>query len=324
MEKIFDISKVPLPFTEMVGKDTAMSNRKEWTIDSLAVPDTSNKNIDGAAASGNDGVVGDRVSNFCQISDKVVEVSDRANNVAVFGRGKNEFSYQLMRRQQELRRDVEAICLLNQASLQGDGSNAAKVGGLPAWLKTNDYFGAGGASGGFNTGTGVVDQRTVSVNRRALSEADVRTAAQDVYNQGGDPSVLMTRPEVISRLSTRLFASTAVAAIHNESPKNNSGPATAMGAINVFVTDLGSTLKMVPNRIMQTHNDGSAAACSDVFLLDPEYLSIAYLQGYQTKELGAAGLSRKWQISVDWTLCVLNEAAHAIIADINGATAATA
>ncbi len=130
MDKIWDISKIPLPFTDMIGSSGKVKNEyKEWTTDELAAPDTTNAVVDGSDASGNDTKTGARVGNHCQISDKVVRVSYRADASDTIGRAK-ELAYQLMRRQQELRRDVEAIALLNQASVADDGDTVAgKVGG---------------------------------------------------------------------------------------------------------------------------------------------------------------------------------------------------
>jgi hypothetical protein len=322
MDKIWDISKIPLPFTDLVGEETAESSYTEWTQDALAAPDTTNANVDGADASGNDAATGTRLGNHTQISDKVVRVSDRADAVTKIGRAK-ELAYQISRRQQELRRDVEAIALLNQASIADNGDAVAgKSGGLPAWLTSNDNFGAGGASGGFNTTTKVVDARTVSTNRRALSEANIRTVIESIYNNGGNPTVLMSVPSAIARFSQYLFAATTVAAIRSN-VSQSAEDAAAIGAVNVYVSDFG-TLRFIPNRLQQYHNDGSAATCADVFILDPAYLALRYLQRYQTKTLARTGTAENRQITVDWTLVVHTEKAHGLVADINTATAATA
>jgi hypothetical protein len=53
-------------------------------------------------------------------------------------------------------------------------------------------------------------------------------------------------------------------------------------------------------------------------------LSISYLQGYRTEELAKTGSANNRQMLVDWTLCVGNEKAQAMINDINPATAVVA
>ena len=124
MQKIWDISKIPLPFTDMIGSGSSKNSYKEWTTDELAAPDNTNATVDGADATGDDTKQGDRVGNHHQIPDKIVKVSTRAQNSDTIGRA-NELAYQVMRRQQELKRDVEAIVLTNQASVADDGDTTA-------------------------------------------------------------------------------------------------------------------------------------------------------------------------------------------------------
>jgi hypothetical protein len=324
MNKIFDISRIPLPFTDLCGASTTSDNPyKEWTQDTLASVDTTNAIIDGSDASGNDTATGVRVGNQHQISDKVVRVSYRADATNTIGRAK-ELAYQLMRRQQELRRDVEAISLLNQASVADNGSNAAgKVGGLPSWLTTSVSNGASpGADGGFNTTTKLTVARTVGV-ARALTEAVLRSTIQSVYEQGGDVTVLMTVPGIVGSFSKYMLSSSAqVSTIMSDQGKSTT-PASALGAVNVFVTDFG-TIKVVPNRLQQSYNSSDTKVCADVFLLDPAYVQHSYLKGYQTQELATTGLANNRQISVDWTLVVGTEKAHGLIGDVEVAAAMAA
>ena len=295
------------------------------TQDTLASPNVSNAVIDGADASGNDTVVGVRVGNHHQISTKIVRVSYRADVSDKIGRTR-ELAYQLMRRQQELRRDVEAIALVNQASVADNGSNTAgKVGGLPSWIYTNISNGASpGARGGFNTSTKLTVARTVGV-KRALAESVLRTEIQNAYSQGGDVSVMMTVPSLIAAFSQYMLGSGShVAQIRSTTSAQSEQPVTALGAVNVFVTDFG-TIRAIPNRLQQTYSDSnSSALVADVWLLDPQYLSLCYLRGYQTDELAKTGLAENRQMSVDWSLIVHTEKAHALIGDVDTTTAMVA
>ena len=378
MNKIFDISRIPLPLTDMIGTESASNSYKEWTVDALQQPDVTNAVVDGADASGNDTFTGGRVGNHHQIAQKTVKVSFRADSSNIIGRAK-ELAYQISRRQQELRRDVEAIMLRNQASVADDGgSTAGNVGGLPSWLKTNQAsgygFGAGGAVGGYNTTTGLTVARTPSTAARALTETFVRNAVQDVYLQGGDPSIFMAVPAVVRKLSEYMFTSSARVATLMSDQDGSKQQAVAMGSVNVFVTDFG-TLKMVPNRLQQFEPIGAnltttvagtiyainsvgttnwstygyngsnpkagqwfvasssgaiagtgnfRAVTSNAFVLDPEYLAISYLKGYRTEELAKTGLAENRQMSVDFSLIVNNEKAHALIGDIDHTAAVTA
>lgn len=325
MNKIFDISKIPLPFTDMVGSTTAKNEYIEWTTDELAAPNTANAVVDGSDATGNDTVTGHRVGNHHQISQKVVRVSYRADASDVIGRTQ-ELAYQLMRRQQELRRDVEAIALLNQASVADNGNSVAgKAGGLPSWIETSyETVGTGataGAAGGFDLSTKLTVAATDATTAGALTEAKLRSTIQSVYEEGGDVSVMMTVPSIISAFSKYMLSSgAAVAPIRSNVPNSQQEAASALGAVNVFITDFG-TIRAIPNRLQPTYNSGARA---DVFILDPAYLSLCYLKGYQTDILAKTGLAENRQMSVDWSLIVHTEKAHGIIRDVSTTAAMTA
>ena len=319
MNKIWDISKIPLPFTDMVGSGTAKNEYKEWTTDELAVPDIDNAVIDGSDAVGNDTKSGERVGNHHQISDKKVRVSYRADASDTIGRAK-ELGYQLSRRQQELRRDVDAISLLNQASVADNGDDVpGKVGGLPTWLKTNTVNLTSPV--GFDTSTGKTVVPTATVDGITLSESVIRDVTESIYQEGGDPSILTSVPKVIRKISEYLFTSSARVATLMSDQGKSAEKATALGSINVFVTDF-ATLKLVPNRLQNLYEASYAtpsltAAYADVFILDPSYLSLCYLKGYRTDALAKTGLAENRQMSVDWSLIVNTEKAHGIIASVD-------
>ena len=325
MNKIWDISRIPLPFTDTVGTGSAKNEYKEWTVDELAEPDPTNAVIDGADAGTNDTKTGNRVGNHHQISDKVVKVSYRADASDTIGRAK-ELSYQLMRRQQELRRDVEAIVLLNQASVADDGSAVpGNVGGLPTWLSSSTVNLT--APVGFNLTTGLTEVPTITSDGIALTETAIRDTVESIYQQGGDPTNLMTVPALIRKVSEYLFTSSArVATLMSDQGKSKE-KASALGSINVFVTDFG-TLRLVPNRLQLLYETLHAtpsltASYADVFILDPEYLSLCYLKGYRTDTLAKTGLAENRQMSVDYSLIVNTEKAHGIIAGVDPSLAMT-
>lgn len=325
MNKIWDISNIPLPFQDLVGVgEAAKSSYKEWTTDTLSAPDLNNAVTDGYDATGNDTKLGERVGNHCQTSVKNIQVSTRADSVKKFGRA-SELAYQIERRQIDLRRDQEGILLSNQASVAdtGPGGVAGKLGTLASWIKTNHFAaGAGSVVGGFNTATGLTVARTPGT-RGALSEATLRNAIQAIYQQGGDVRTLMTVPSIIARMSEFLFSSTAKVAQVRNNITDASEAATVLAAVNVYVSDFG-TITMVPNRMQQTHNDSAAASCADVFLLDPKYITTSYLRGHQVENMAKTGLSEKRLMSCDWTFLCYNEKSQGMIGDVNPDTAMVA
>lgn len=326
MDKIWDISKIPLPFTEMVGRGKAKNEYHEWTTDELAAPDYDNAVVDGADAAGNDTQTGLRVGNHCQTSDKVVKVSYRANASDTIGRAK-ELGYQVSRRQQELRREVDGIALLNQASVADNGDAVAgRVGGLPTWLTTNTINLT--TPVGFDVSTAKTTKPTATTDGIALTESGIRDITQSGYNAGANMSVLMSVPGVIRKISEYLFTSSARVATLMSDQGKSAEKATALGSINVFVTDFG-TLKMVPNRIQPLYDALYAspsliAAYADVFIMDPSFLDLIYLYGYRTDPLAKTGIAENRQMAVDWSLRVGTEKAVGIIASVDPTLAMTA
>ena len=312
MNQIWDISRIPLPLTDMIGTDSHGNEYAEWTQDKLQAPIITNAQIDGADTIANDDTnEGKRVGNHSQISTKTVKVSTRAQDSNTIGFA-NALSYQVMMRQRELRRDVEAQMMTNQGSVKAvSGTTAGVSAGLGAWIETNRSVGATGTGGGFNTTTGIVATR-VPGTARALTETLVREAAKGVYQQGGEAQVFMSTPDVCEAFSLYLFdASARIAALQSEVNQQQSA-VTATGAVNVFVTDF-SVLRITANRLQQP----TSTDVSDVFIIDPQYLRLSYLSGYRVEPLAKQGLADTRQMCVDYTLKVLNEEAHALIGDID-------
>lgn len=322
MNRIWDISRIPLPFQDSIGSDSCVNPNPTWLTDSLGAPDPTNAVVDGSDAGVDESTTGARVGNHCQESTKVFRVSQRAQNVDQIG-SSNSLAYQLMKGQQRLRRDTESILLLNQASQADNGvALPGLLGGFPAWLTTNANGGAGWAAGGYNPATGLVDAFTPGVER-GLTETMVRDMAQAVWEEGGDPSVMMSVAGVIRGLSEYMFTSSARVATFRRETKGVTDAAEALGSVNVFITDFDVTLAMRANRLQQQYDDATPVtpvSVASVLIYDPSYVMQCYLQGYRTEDIAKTGLADNRQISVDQTLKVLNETAHGSINDINPLT----
>ena len=230
----------------------------------------------------------------------------------------------------ELRRDIEAILLTGQASVADNGdSTAGKTAGLAAWIETNASHGSGGSSGGFNTSTKVVDAPT-NGEAQGLTMDGIRTQVENCYTAGSNPTVLTSVPAVTKAIGTFLLSSSG--APYRAAPTANvsgTSPAaqTAQGYVDVIVTDFNVTLKIVPNRLQQQYDDattGTAISVADVFIVDPEFVCLSYLYGYKVEDLAKLGLSDRKQVSTDWMTKVFREDAHAIIRQVNPATAVAA
>jgi len=320
MQKIWDISKIPLPLTDAISKGTHDNPWTGWTEDELRQPVTDNAFVDGVDVDQDDSKLTTRLRNYTQIALKEVQLShslQASNTIGNIGK----LAEQVTKRQQELRRDVEAQMLTHQGTVEGDGSTTAGISaGLGAQLKTNVSVGATGAAGGFNTTTGLFVAPTPGT-ARALSETTIRDILQDIYVAGGNTSFLMARPTVIRSLSEYLFTDTArVATISSEKSQNSPSALTAYGSVNVFVTDFGQTVKMMDNRLQAV----DAADTSTMYFIDPQYITQSFLRGYQVEPLAKTGLSDKRLMSAEYTLKVYSEKSQGAILAIDETAAVVA
>lgn len=319
---------ISTPFTDMVRSDSFSNLYAEWTEDDLTAVDIDNAVVDGADASGNDTSVGLRVGNRAQLSDKVVRISHASESVDSIG-SVGRMAYQTARRLMDLRRDVEAIAVGRQASVADNGDAVAgRTAGLAAWISTNTDFGTDGAVGGFDSATKLVDAPTEG-DGRALTWEGVRTQLEAIYTAGGYPSVLMSVPGVIKRVNSFLFSTAGVP--YRATPTANvqgSTPATqtAQGYISVVLSDFGISLTLQDNRLQQVYDssDASPVDVADVFILDPAYLGLSYLNGYRNDVLGKVGHSDTRLLSTQWMTKCFREDAHAMISDIIPTSAVTA
>jgi len=324
LEKISQIDQFPLPFQSSIGRDGASRTFYEWTIQEKQAQDLTNAVVDGAAIDQDDSKLGERIGNHIQILVKGVKVSYGANASDKIGRS-NEAAYQLSQSHYAMRRDLEGIMLLNQASVDPTDAVAGLMGGLPAFLKTPTALrGATGVDGGFNQTTKVVDAPTVGTPR-GLTETLIRDAAQAQYEAGGNASDLMSTPTMIRKLSEYLFESTAKVATQtgNVSSTSNEGALVAHGSHNMFLTDFNVLLKLVPNRDQPDYlgNAYGGAGDVDVFLFDYSMIKKAVFRASQAERQGKKGLSEEWQISEYSGLKVLNIKSQGLIADVDSAIA---
>ena len=320
MDKIHDLSKIALPYTDMVGKSTHKNERTDWVLDKLEAPDLNNAVVDGSDAGPAADASGERVGNHSQTSTRVISVSHRADDSDRIGAAK-EFAYQLTRASDHLRRDIEAISLSDQASVPDDGNTVAgKAGALGSWIASNVFEADGTpvAAVGYDHATGKTTTPAAST-AAALSYGAIKDAIQAVYEEGGDVSVLMARPSVIAGISEFCYSSDVpIASITADQGKSQEKHA-AVGAIQVIVSDFGK-VRLVSNRIQQPFADGT----DTVYLLDPTYLSTSYLSGVQGYDLAKTGLSNKKMLAADWTVKCLNERAQAMILGVDSDAAVVA
>lgn len=295
MDRIFLLAREETPLLSNVRQGKASAKNEEWQVDSLAAAAT-NAQVEGDEFAYTQPASTTRVGNRLQISRKTAVVTRTQNQVNKAGRD-SEMSYQIMKRTKELRRDMEFDLNANNTAVAGNDTTAAELGGWPAWLTTNVSRGSGGANGGF---TGGFATAATDGTQRAFTETLLKAVHKAAWDAGGRPRLAM-----MGSAQKQVFSTfTGLAA--NRVNQSASGQATIIAASDVYVGDFGK-LTTVLNPFMRTR---------EVLLLDTEMMEVRYLQKPKIVDVAPNGDAEKKAIITEYTLAVLNEAAHGVVADL--------
>ena len=297
IDVIYDISPTETPIMSTLARTKATAVFHEWQSDSLAAATSANAAVEGADAVSATISPTTRLGNYTQIVQKTIQVSGTLETVNKAGR-RSEKAYQLSKAAAELKRDMETIITANQGRDAGSSSSARKLGAILSWIKTNT-----------SKGTSGTDPTTIGVSTRSdgatrtFTEQLLKDEVAAAFESGGNPTMLI----VGSGLKQKVSSFAGIAAQRYMAPGDQ--PTTIIGAADVYMSDFG-TLNVVPDRFMRTR---------DALLIDPEYAALAYLRPFATMDLAKVGDSDKTQLLCEFTLEMRNEAAHALVADLNAA-----
>jgi hypothetical protein len=297
IDVIYQISPTETPIMSTLARTRATAVFHEWQTDSLAAATAANAAVEGADATSATLSPTVRLGNYTQIVQKTIQVSGTLESVNKAGR-RSERAYQLAKASSEIKRDMETILAANQGRDAGSSSTARKLGAILSWLKTNT-----------SKGTSGTDPTTIGVSTRSdgatrtFTEQLLKDEVAAAFDSGGNPTMLVVGSGLKQKVSS--FAGIAAQRYNLTAPE----PTTIIGAADVYLSDFG-TLAVTPDRFIRTR---------DALLIDPEYAAVAYLRPFQTNDLAKIGDSERTQLLAEFTLEMRNEAAHAIVADLNPA-----
>lgn len=299
-----------VPFYSGISKKGAKNRTPEWQIDTLAAVNPDNKNVEGDAATNDAGTQPARIKNVVQLFDKVVEVSSTAQAVEAAGRA-DELAYQVVKRGKELKRDFEARFTGNFASVLGGAATAGECAGVEAYLTSNVSRGAGGANGGYNSGTGLIAAATDGTLREA-TETLLKGVIQSAWQNGGDPGTIMVNGEMKQKFSG--FA--GIATQYRDNPGTKA--AVIIAAADVYKSDFGLH-SIVPNRFMSRGTGRATTAAGTnrtALILDMKSWAARFLQPMKTVPLAKNGHSDRKMLYAEVTLECDDERKNGVLADI--------
>lgn len=290
-DAIYMLSPSDTPFTSNVGRGTADAVYHEWQTDALAAPNLANAQFQGDdIATFTPASVTTRLGNRTQISRKEVIISGTLDAVNKAGR-RTELAYQMTKRAKELKIDIEAICLSNQAKVTGAAATAPKAASVLAWIKTNtDHVGTN------PTGDGT-DAR-VDGTQRAFTETMLKSVMKSIYNNSSeDIDVLMVGASNKQVASGFTGGATKMVDVMEKK---------AVATVDVYVGDF-HTIRVIPNRFMRVR---------DALLLNWSMWSIDWLRPITQTPLAKTGDAEKRLLLGEWTLTAKNEAGSGGVFDL--------
>ncbi len=300
-EEFISLTPTETPFMTAIGTKSIEQPNWVWVEVDLAAPDSANRVLEGEAAPGNDAATnGKRLMNYAQLSDKVVEVSTTAQTATGVS-NLHRMAKQKAFKMKEMKRDMETMLLANVAANPGGAATARVSAGIPAFLRTNVSRGATGANPTLSgTTVGYPNAAATDGTLRALTETLFNDVIELAWTNGGTPTFVLCGPKVKRKISTA-FTGGATKYKDIEDKK-------ITAAVDLYISDFGD-MQIVPTRLGRAR---------DVLILDPEYISLAWLQKVNATKLARTGHAERELIAGEYGLQIDSEKAQGVVADIDG------
>ena len=309
---IYNIAPMDTPFLSGCSKGKAENTLFEWQVDTIQAG-SANRHLEGddsPAPRDTSGEQPTKLQNYTQISRAVNMTSGTDQVVNYAGRGKAQ-AYMLAKSGKRMKRDMEFMLTQNIVKAAGSTTGARATAGLPSWLNTGYVNGGTGSGGAGSLGT------TAMTNGDALSaatEANIKSVIKACFDAGGPPDMILV-PSVVKQTISGLASVGSGSVSLGVPPRNNvgSGPATAVAAVDVYVSDFG-TFKIVPDRNLATDSVGSVAG--NAFFLDMDFWAINWLRPWHTDTMAKTGDAIKQMLIAEYGLVSRNEKSSGVLASV--------
>jgi hypothetical protein len=302
-DKIYMVSPEKTPVLSMGRRFKANSKFHEWQRDALAAPNKDNANIEGDDRTGTALTATDRVGNYVQLFDKVAVIPTTLRKTVTAGRS-DEMKYQIATKAiPELKRDIEAMLISNNAAVAGNSTTARKSAGIGTMLYTNTSHGVGGSTTTHNSGAATT--APVAGTGRAFTETLFKAVNALMFTNSGEAGDFVS----VTPTHKQTFSGFAGIAVNRyQVPKGSQG--VIVGGADVYVGDFGE-ITIVPNYVQATANATTA------LVLNKEHYGVAWLQEIQSTPLAKTGHSDKEMVFAECCAVVTSEKASGKVADLS-------
>lgn len=274
---ITNISPTKTPFLSSLKTEKVHQKRHDWQEDALDAT-VANAAVEGADAVDQTLVATVLRSNYTQILTKTIKVSGSADAATAHGRAK-ESAYQMSKKMQEVKRDLEYALVATNANFNAGTSGVARLLATAFFMIDAGNVVAGGAA--------------------ALSEAMILSALQQLYTVGGEASILQVKPS-----DSKIIAGFTGAT--GRGRYFEGAETTLTNNVKVYETPFGA-VKVVMNRFQ---------LATAALLYDPSYWRLLVFRNWFREVLAKTGDSMKQMIIGEFSLAHKNFKASASITGI--------
>jgi hypothetical protein len=296
------------PIYSSLNKISVKSEIPNWETETLAAP-ALNVNEQGRIFTIGATVPPVRVQNQTQILQKSGAVSGTQQAIPEAG-PVQKIAHQKTKKGIELRRDVEITLVSPQVTVLGP--TAPSFGSMTTWAATNVSRGAGGANGGYNTGTKLTVAPT-NGTQRSLTKLIIDDVLESGYKSG----------VTLNKLFFSTYAKRAFVTIMSDANVAQARKEYSKGK-NTIIAD--AEMYMGPNGMVTVFQDRVMSAVGTArngLMLDTKYLDFGWLRRIHETKPQLNSDSDAFVIQGEGTFVPRTEKAIGVIADIFGSTAST-
>lgn len=294
---ISNLSPTDTFFVSTTKKEAVQNTLFQWQTDSLAKASVANAHYESENVVAVKPKVTTVHSNITQILRKAVEVTDTADSLSNWGRGK-ELGYQMEKAGKEILRDLEMILLQRKQDKQ-DGAEVdpPTTGTSPNARKTKSFGMLVATKDAEDTDTGAKVHLKAAAG--TPTEAELFSITYGLYLAGSDADTIMFHPKHAAFFSSLMeTAATRTKLISNMETELNK-------FVGSVIDPLGNQYRLVPNRYMPE---------DAIYFFNPKDWTQMVLREPSKVQLAKKGSSERYMIEMELGLRHTNPFASGILA----------
>ncbi|MFK5596841.1 DUF5309 family protein [Methylobacterium sp. HMF5984] len=284
---ISNISNRKVAFTTLIKGPVKVNNTLfQWQEDALAAPDLNNAAVEGATFVDANLTPTVMRNNYTQILTKTVNVAETTDVVGTYGRAK-QIAYELGKKSEEIKIDLESIYLSGQTAVAGSSSVARKMNSFQAQVDASLRYATGGAT-----------------TTPAL--ADIKTAQRDLMGYGARINTVLLPYTDADALAG--FTTTPNGKFVRQIPNSGAASEGIVDVVDFTVTQYGRVDYVLSIFALST----------DWFLFDPAMWEKKVLRPWTRETLAKTSDSTRMSIVGEYSLAHKNQKASAVIRKVTG------